>query len=281
MFGQAYQDFLTGIYNRNWLFEKSPVTERRMRFSLMYMDLDNFKTVNDVYGHEEGDRVLKCAADALAGSVGEDGYPVRMSGDEFVLLFTKVLSQEEFTEIYGQILREIFQHRTTVPGISVISVSAGAVISETEETTLHEMLKMGDETMYVAKRSGKRRCVFYDDIKEQRALEHRIEDEAPDAVKKDLFSLEFLPLLNMQSNMLEMTEVVPVWNCADGTKFYPKDYRPVLENNGYIRELDLYIVDKLFRVLQEFRYSEGKRESSVSAWSYPDFYFWTASSKIR
>lgn len=253
-----YGDFLTGIYNRSWLFEKSPVVEQRMKFSLMYMDLDNFKTVNDVYGHEAGDSVLKCAADALSKNAGEDGFPVRMSGDEFVLIFTRVLSKEEFTEIYGNILRDIFMNRTTIPGISVISVSAGAVISESEHTTLHEMLKMGDETMYVAKRSGKRRCVFFDDIKEQRAMEHKIEEEASDAIKNDRISFEFLPLLNMQSSMLELTEVVPVWTCPDGTKFYPEDYRPVLENNGYIREMDLYIVDRLFRILDRFQYSADK-----------------------
>ncbi|MBR1742038.1 MAG: diguanylate cyclase [Lachnospiraceae bacterium] len=254
---QVYRDFLTGIYNRNWLFEKSPVLEEKKRFSLLYMDLDNFKTVNDVYGHEEGDRVLKCAADALSKSGGEEGYPVRMSGDEFVLLFSSERTRDEITEIYGQILREIFKSRTEIPGISVISVSAGAVTSDTKEDSLTELLKMGDETMYAAKRSGKRRCVFFEDIRERTILEHRIADEAPDAVKNDRFTLEFLPLLNMQSSMLELTHVVAVWNTADGKRRLPSDYRPVLENNGYIRDLDLFLLEKLFQVLHKYKYSGG------------------------
>lgn len=255
---QDSRDYLTGLYSRKWLFEDCPVPERSGQFRLLYMDLDNFKAVNDLYGHEEGDRVLRCVSDALTESAA-GGFPVRMSGDEFVLVLPGARDREEVTGIYESIVRGISRRQETVAGLSVISVSAGAVRSEDAEGNLQGALNLADDTMYEAKRTGKRRCVFYEDIREKVELEKRIEDEAPEAVEKDRFTLRLNPLLNLQSGMLEETVIAALWNREDGSILESAVYRPILENNGYIRLLDLYLLEKLFRLLPGFRRTGLKR----------------------
>ena len=248
---QEERDYLTGLYSRKWLFEDCPVRDRSGRFRMLYMDLDNFKAVNDLYGHDEGDRVLKCVASALSeNSAG--AYPVRMSGDEFVMMIPGERSREEVTAIYESIVRAISARQTEVPGLSVISVSAGAVRSEDGDGSIQHTLNLADDTMYVAKHAGKRRCVFYRDIREKAELERSIADEAPEAVENDRFDMKLLPLLNMQSGMLEQTLVMVRWVRKDGTVLDSSEYRPILENNGYIRVLDLYLLEKLFQMLSKF-----------------------------
>ncbi len=258
MSDQEYRDFLTGIYNRSWLFEKSPVISMKGEYSLLYIDIDNFKTVNDVYGHEEGDRVLQRTAEALSKFTGQDGYPVRMSGDEFVLLFSSVHDKQSLSDIYSSIITELFSVNAGYPGMSVISLSAGAVTKGSPDDTLNDMLKMGDNTMYAAKHSGKSKCIFYEDIMEKARSEKRIADEAPEAVNNDRFIFELLPLTNMQSGMLELTFIIPIWLREDGSKLTPHEYRPILESNGFIRELDVYILEKAFKMLDEHQFSKDK-----------------------
>ncbi|MBQ9360459.1 MAG: EAL domain-containing protein [Lachnospiraceae bacterium] len=250
MTGNDGRDYLTGIYNRKWLFEDCPVTDESGQFSVIYMDLDNFKAVNDLYGHEEGDRVLKYTAEAIKGSA-EDGYPVRMSGDEFVLVLPGDRTRENLTEIYKNIVRKIAEGQKTEAGLALISLSAGAITRQGEGQSLQEVMNLGDNAMYMAKHAGKRRCVFYEDIKDKAEHDKRIEDEAPQAIKDDCFVLRLNPLLNMQNGMLEQTRVIAVWVRADGRELMPGEYRPILESNGYIRMLDTYLLEKLFRMLAD------------------------------
>ncbi len=259
MKAQNNQDYLTGLYNRRWLYEECPAPKGGGLFRILYIDLDNFKSVNDLYGHEEGDRVLRCVADALASNAS-GGYPIRMSGDEFVLLLPGGKSNEEVLGIYQKTVEEIASHREEFPGISVISLSAGAVRGEDANGELQEALRLADDTMYEAKRAGKGQCVFYGDIREKVEQERRIADEAPEALENDRFALRCIPLLNLQNGRLEQTLVTALWEREDGSVLEPSEYRPILEGNGYTRVLDLYLVEKMIAMISGFRemIKEGK-----------------------
>ena len=248
---QEYRDYLTGLYNRKWLFEECPLKRNREPFSLIYIDLDNFKTVNDLYGHEEGDLVLKQVADALSQSAS-DVFAVRMSGDEFVLVLSGEQDRKTLTAIYETVLSKIEEKRCEVPGLSVVSVSAGAVNSTEAEGDLLTALNLGDDAMYAAKRSGKHRCVFYEDIREEMLRVKRIQDEAPEAVAQDRFELLCNPLLNLQNGTLMQTRIVALWHREDKTVLYPSQYRPTLESNGFIRVLDQFLLEKLLREMSCF-----------------------------
>ena len=255
----AGKDYLTGLYDREWLYHSYDAAAAGEHYHLFYLDLDNFKSVNDLYGHEEGDRILRYVAGCLRSCV-EDGYPVRMGGDEFVLIIRGRRDRNELNSIFRQLVRQISMGVKEIPGLSLISVSAGAADNDDGRIDLQEVLRMGDHAMYEAKRAGKRRCVFYDDIQEKIIREQKIAEDAPEAVAADRFTLVFNPLTNPQNNILLLTQVVALWNTADGEVLEPDEYRPILENNGYIRTLDLYLLNKFFKLLRENDYSRGKEK---------------------
>ncbi|MCR5775531.1 MAG: diguanylate cyclase [Lachnospiraceae bacterium] len=255
MIGNDKKDYLTQLYNRKWLFEDCPVCDSGGRFSIIYMDVDNFKAVNDLYGHKEGDKVLKLVADAIRDS-DKEGYPVRMSGDEFVLVLNGARTREDLITVYERIVRRIGNLQKSEAGIALISLSAGIVTRENDDQSLQEVISLGDDAMYKAKREGKRRGVFYEDIREKILHDRRIEEEAPVAVENDDFELCFNPLLNMQNGMLEMTRVLAYWHRPDGSVLEPSEYRPVLEGNSYVRMLDIYLLDKLFKYLSSVDISD-------------------------
>lgn len=263
------RDYLTGSYNRKWLFEDCPVCSQSGQFSVIYIDVDNFKPVNDLYGHEAGDRVLQYVANAIR-DCAPAGYPVRLSGDEFVLVLPGEWDKEQLESIYEKIVRSIALGQSNDMALALISLSAGVMTREYDEQSLQDILECADKTMYTAKRSGKRRCVFYDDIREDDERSRRIVDEVSSAVADDRFEFRFNPLLNMQSGMLEMTRVTAYWLREDGTVLEPSEYRPVLEGNGYVRVLDMYLLEKLFSLLSEINlevYEEmGLRFSIELSW---------------
>lgn len=168
-----YEDYLTGSYKRKWLFEKCLSEMKSTDYTALYMDLDNFKTANDLYGHEEGDRVLKYFSDTLK-SVCPEGYPVRMSGDEFVLIIDRPVTQEEIGVIYKRTEQAVKEGVKEIPSRSCISISAGAATA-CEGIGLQQTLNQADDAMYRAKRGGKARCVFYEDISREILKEKRIE----------------------------------------------------------------------------------------------------------
>ncbi|MCR5747619.1 MAG: EAL domain-containing protein, partial [Lachnospiraceae bacterium] len=259
-----HTDYLTKLYDREWLYNLCPAYEIDDICSIFYMDLDNYKSVNDLYGHEEGDRVLQYVADCLKKS-SDNAYAVRMSGDEFVLVLPGSHTRRELEDLYRHISRSIASEQKNLQGLSLISVSAGAVIASAKDQGLHTALRMADNAMYEAKRIGKRRCVFFEDIRDKIEEENRITDLAPEAIANDRFVLRLNPLLNMQNSILMLTQIIAIWVKEDGTKLYPEQYRPILENNGFIRELDIYLLKKSLKLIREFdSYSNNNRKPRFS-----------------
>ncbi|GAB3603590.1 diguanylate cyclase domain-containing protein [Microbacterium aureliae] len=153
----ALHDALTGLHNRRYLDERldQVLAKAPQRVSAIFLDLDNFKQVNDTHGHELGDAVLTTVAQRLAGSARASDIVVRLGGDEFVIVCLDI-SYAEATTIAERALGALAQpiavdHRTVE-----VSASAG-VVTETERTTASRLIDAADAAMYRAKRSGRGR----------------------------------------------------------------------------------------------------------------------------
>ncbi len=243
----GYLDYMTGLYNRKWLFERCCDELKKENFTILFMDLDNFKTVNDLYGHDEGDRVLKFFSDVLKNTE-KGSYPVRMSGDEFVLIFDRPVPADEMTGFYNELTAAVKREAAELPSLSHISVSAG-VNTSSGENDLQKTLNSADNAMYQAKREGKGRCVFFEDIRESVMKEKKIADEAPGALREGRFDILFDPLINLQSSLPEQTRAAVVLKEPGGEPEDAEEFRYVLEENGFIRELDESLLMKLFEIL--------------------------------
>ena len=157
----AYTDQLTGLYTRRYLYENVKPNMSSDSISLLYIDLDNFKLINDSYGHHFGDKILKKTGKLLQ-TLCPDDICVRMGGDEFLIAIIGQTSIEELTEKANGIIRSLKDHFPGTALLQPLSVSIGiANMSGGSNVKLDELLRKSDMALYQAKNCGKQQCVVY------------------------------------------------------------------------------------------------------------------------
>ncbi|MGF1718696.1 GGDEF domain-containing protein [Vibrio kyushuensis] len=178
----AYMDQLTGLANR-WSFENWAVDKLRDTQSagtltaLIFIDIDNFKEINDNYGHDVGDRVLQHFAGRLKNNIrtkdrrtNKYDYSIaRFAGDEFVVLLYDVKSRKDLNGILERVCQIFTDNYKTEQRINTLTVSVGAAIYPTDATSLQELTRCADKAMYSAKHRGKNQyCYYHDDIAKEK-----------------------------------------------------------------------------------------------------------------
>lgn len=143
-------DYLTGLYNRKGLYEKYDEMSGKGKIHFMFLDLDNFKTVNDVYGHKSGDELLIATGRLLQECVPE-ALAVRLGGDEFVMMLFGEKSREELAGAAGRILEQMRRQGKEMDFFTVVSMSIGVVWNASYDTDLEQLLSQSDAAMYEAK----------------------------------------------------------------------------------------------------------------------------------
>lgn len=250
------RDYLTGLYNRKGIEEKyASLPKGGDRVQVMFCDLDNFKSVNDVYGHATGDKLLVTVAELLQECAPE-AYVGRLGGDEFILVFSGDIDKEQLAVTAANILNGMLERRKTLQYMLLVSISIGIVRDEKTDTEFSQILHKSDAAMYQAKSRGKSCYVFYDDLEEQLLIERQMESMAEDALKKGLFKIKYLPVNNLQNSRLEKAQVYVCWQKEDGTCWTQEEFRPVLEKNGFIRKVDMYVFEETCRKIPGMRVSE-------------------------
>ena len=163
---QAHTDPLTGLANRRALVGAlDDVMKKGYRgkkeVSLMFLDLDGFKPINDTYGHEVGDEVLKTVAKRLGACVRDDDVICRLGGDEFVLMFPGLVDRENIQKRADMVLEQINEPYWVGDSRVTMGVSIGIAIAPQDGTDGESILNASDEAMYVAKKQGKNQYAFY------------------------------------------------------------------------------------------------------------------------
>lgn len=161
----AYQDTLTGLPNRRVLEDR---LQQAIAFSgrhechlgLMFLDLDHFKDVNDTYGHDAGDILLKEIAVRLKSCVRKTDTVIRMGGDEFIILLAEVSQPENASSVAEKIIQVVGQPVMLPEGEARVGVSIGIVVATGDGVTGESLMQEADATMYEAKRAGKNRYVI-------------------------------------------------------------------------------------------------------------------------
>lgn len=157
----AFQDALTGLPNRTALYEKIRMLQRDRRgdqgaFAAIFVDLDDFKAINDEHGHATGDEVLRQVSAYLVAAVREGDYVARWGGDEFMVLLVGTVGAEVATEAVRRLGEGIELRLPAVPGLVRVSFSVGRLDEVTSRQTPDQILSLADDRMY-AQKSGKRR----------------------------------------------------------------------------------------------------------------------------
>lgn len=164
--GLSIKDFLTGVHNRKYLMETGPMLlalnrRERTQAALLLLDIDHFKVVNDKYGHDTGDRVLKAFSDTVIHRMRKGDIFSRFGGEEFVLMLNKITAME--AERYANELRVLLasQSMATELGDIKYTVSIGVIMSD-ENSELKSLIDNADKALYKAKHAGRDRVVMFE-----------------------------------------------------------------------------------------------------------------------
>ena len=232
------KDYLTGALNRHGLYEWYSSLQKGTILQFMFLDLDNFKIVNDTYGHSTGDELLIAVAKILETCM-EEATCVRLSGDEFVVVIKGRTRRQKVIDA-AEMINSRIQQKEGFSGIDTdVSASIGILLNQSSRESLNEILFKIDSAMYQAKSNGKSCYVVFNDIADEVYDEVQMEQQQADALTNGEFEIYFKPVINSQTSKLVLSEAKVVWNMADGKKRGQEDFLTLFERNGFIRELNL------------------------------------------
>ncbi len=249
----AYFDSLTGLPNREQahtrLRSALETTQQQGRMlAVMYIDLDNFKRINDTLGHSVGDEVLKVAADRLRkslrrvdhrdsnGSMSErPGDVGRLGGDEFMVILPDITSSEDARSVADRLIAAIQQPMQLSTNTVTITPSIGIAISPTDGTDAAALLRHGDLAMYFAKRRWPGSYAFFDVSMNEGMLQRfTIEGKLRGALERGELSLHYQPQIEMSTGDVAGMEALLRWTNDELGVVPPMDFIPIAEDCGLI-----------------------------------------------
>ena len=248
---QANNDFLTGLYNRmccerDLLRIVDEAKECGGKGAVIYLDLDDFKHINDGLGHQYGDVLLKAISNSLQRINGVENTCYRMGGDEFVILVPHT-SYDRFEEIIENI-RVVFNKPWFLKGADYYCTSSiGVVTFPDEGETVQDLIRKADIAMYTAKKSGKNKLAHYTDSSDAEAYK-RLDMEksmrAATATDYDQFEVYYQPIIDITKpgNPCTGAEALIRWNSAELGFISPGDFIPLAEYLGLINPIGLHVL---------------------------------------
>ncbi len=241
----ALHDVLTGLPNRRSLFDDANRILNRnndKKAALLFIDMDNFKYINDTMGHDFGDSLIKEASNRLALDLFENSTLYRLGGDEFIIL-AEATGREKAEQLTSDILFS-FKDKFYVNNIALyISLSIGIAIYPEHGNRIEELIKSADMAMYKAKENGKNRYVLYDvsmnqDFTERMTLEKYLHS----AMDNNEFQLHYQPQLDLKSNRVTGLEALLRWNNPDLGFVSPMKFIKVAEDTRMIIPLGEWVL---------------------------------------
>ena len=257
----AMFDVLTGLPNRNMLtfqIEKqlaSSIRDDRL-VALMFMDLDDFKKVNDSHGHDVGDKLLKAAAMRISRPIRDSDIASRFGGDEFVILLSNIESKQHVDKVAQKIIDE-FIDPIIVDGVTFyVSISIGIAITSHSRATPVELLRHADIAMYEAKAKKGAAFKVYNATMNLKVMQKvELESEAREALRDNQFSLALQPQIEMHTGKLIGFEALLRWYHPKKGHISPAQFIPLLENTSFMLELDYWVIARSTRIVRDFKNS--------------------------
>ncbi|WP_456390533.1 EAL domain-containing protein [Hydrogenimonas sp.] len=272
---RAQHDPLTGLLNRQKLLEELERVYRDGKESgiysaFLFFDLDNFKQINDNYGHHVGDLVLAETAARLESLAREGDIVARIAGDEFAFISVHLDSDKskaiEKVSILLEKIRSCFQKPMEVDGQRIeVSFSIGVKIFPDKEKSADEVMMDADVAMYHAKKNGRNQHRFFDD---QLDLESRqflaLRDELTQAIKREELQIYYQPQVWIENDKIRGFEALIRWNHPRKGLLEPEDFLHVTSSNRLDDELANYTITKVCQDLLAWEDAPGGFEGKIS-----------------
>jgi len=266
---QAYHDGLTGLPNRSLAHDRIEVSLAHVkrggtRLAVLFLDLDNFKNVNDSLGHEWGDKLLLQVANRLVSQVREEDTVARLGGDEFLILVAAVATDEVVVDLAKRLLHS-FASPFNVDGNDLfVTASIGVAFYPEDGATAGVLTKHADIAMYQAKANGKNRyCLFTADLSERIAYLRQLENNLRQAIVNREFIVHFQPKIDPFTGLIIGAEALARWRKADETLVNPADFIPLAEETGLIVPLGEQVLDLACQMMHTLNHS-GRGDLTIS-----------------
>jgi diguanylate cyclase (GGDEF)-like protein len=244
----AERDPLTGLPNRRELFVllNAAIERARAESSLVgvfFLDIDNFKYINDGMGHAFGDRVLVSLAQRLESTTRDFGFAARLGGDEFTVVYERALSLEDIRAA-GLRVVQAFQTPLAIDGRElIVSVSVGASIYPDHEQDAEALLRAADAALFRAKALGRSQLsIFTPELLKAAAAKFTTEQGLRRAIERGEFELVFQPEVSVETLETALVEALIRWRMPDGSHATPSQFLHIAEESGLIMEISDWVL---------------------------------------
>lgn len=259
----AYHDSLTNLPNRLHLVERLKHELRRAQRhnyfgAVLFIDLDQFKNINDSLGHPVGDAVLKEMAIRLNNSVRQEDLVTRQGGDEFVVILTVLDSDTAAAAIKAGEVAEKIRQQLSTPFFYGdmelrVTCSIGVVIYPDDKSTVHELLSFADTAMYQVKERGRDAVEFFnEDMAHRVSQQLAMEGDLHRAIDSHQFELYFQPKVNTHTGTIMGAEALLRWLHPIKGMISPAEFIPVLETSGQIIEVGNWVIQQACKKLRDW-----------------------------
>lgn len=256
---QANHDGLTQLPNRRYLKSilDRLIRERRhgnKRFAALFIDLDHFKIINDLLGHETGDLLLKEVARKLASCVRKEDIVAHQGGDEFIVLICNVDSHRDAEAVAQKIAEQVKLPFTINNSVLYVSASIGIAMFPGDGETADILLRSGDLAMYQVKQAGRNGYQFFSsEMNKSMTERYRMKVALHEALDRHEFELYFQPIVDHASQHIVSMEVLLRWHRTDNELVPPDKFIPLAEESGLIIPIGAWVLRTACQQIESWR----------------------------
>lgn len=249
----AHHDPLTTLPNRisgeqlyNQLLQHC--RQQQQQLAVLFLDLDNFKPVNDSLGHSAGDILLRQLAQRLQQVLSKEQKVIRFGGDEFLFLVPTDADKQQLSQLATQLIAEVTKPFTIMQTDVSVSGSIGIAIAPGDGNEFNVLCRKADLAMYKAKEDGRNTFRFYDDKLDQDNVDKfNLLQRLRLAIKAQGFELHYQPKIDLRSGHITSVEALLRWPQQDGSMISPAEFIPLAEHSGLITELGNWVINEACR----------------------------------
>jgi diguanylate cyclase (GGDEF)-like protein len=248
----ADTDQLTGLLNRTAAKARyesmlSSLDPKQELIVFYFIDLDNFKSINDLFDHHAGDQLLMSIAERLKGLVSQDGVVARIGGDEFII-FVKASTTFDSDALASGIMTSLAQPHFFLGTESEVTASVGITLNADKQLSFDSVRKKSDMAMINAKQLGKNNYHYYSDALHMEYMRNiNILNGLKEALSGNLLDVYFQPKVNLLTNKVDGAEALLRWNRGNPENIRPDEFIPVIESTELIHEIGAWVIQQSCR----------------------------------
>lgn len=256
---QAFYDALTNLPNRYLALERvqrgiADAERHQNRMAILFMDLDDFKKINDSLGHSTGDDLLAAVANRINDSTRNNDTVARLGGDEFLLIINDLQDLSPVQTIALAVHRKLMTPFDLEHHQVEVSASIGISVYPDNSLDANELLMQADLAMYHAKANGKGQTAFYNDEMNRRMQRQvSVETQLKKAMLSDEFEVFYQPQFSLTDKSIIGAEALIRWNNAELGSVSPSEFIPISEHNGLINDIGRFVIERALNQSQVWR----------------------------